>query len=270
MHLRWNIIVAAAAVVAAFATVSVAAAGVGPPPSVASAGRIVFCSDLTFPPLESLQGSRPVGAEIDIGSAIGQLMGVKAEFRNVGFDGLIAALQAKKCDAILSGMTDTAQRRREVQFADHLNVGMSIMVKKGNPRNVTGLASLSGTEVAVGVGTTEKDVLAAENKLLASHHRRPVGIRLFNKDSDAAAALVTGKVDAYFSDDPPVGYYVKTSGGKLEIAAANIEAAPYGIATRMSDPLGPAIGRAIAKLYASGTMTSILAKWGLSAIALGR
>jgi polar amino acid transport system substrate-binding protein len=267
MHIRWNLFVAGAAV-AALAAASVAAARVTPPPSIAKAGEIVFCSDLGYPPMESLQGSRPVGADIDIGAAIGKSMGVKARFRNVGFDGIIAALRAKKCDAILSGMTDTAQRRKQVDFADYLIVGMSLMVKKGNPKHIIGLASLSGLRVAVQVGTTEKDALAAENKRLAKRHRKPVVVKLFQKDADAAAALFTGKVDAYFSDDPPVGYYVKRSRGKFEVAADKIQAAPYGIATRKHDPLGPAVKKAIRELYANGTMRSILAKWGLSAFAL--
>jgi hypothetical protein len=54
------------------------------------------------------------------------------------------ALLAKRCDAILAGMTDTAQRRKQVDFHHYLIVGMSLMVKKGNPHHVTGLASLSG------------------------------------------------------------------------------------------------------------------------------
>jgi polar amino acid transport system substrate-binding protein len=246
---------------------TVAAAEVATP---AKKAKVVFCTDPGFPPMESLQGTRPVGADVDIGRAVARLMGAKAEWRNVGFDGIIAALLAKKCDAILSGMTDTAQRRKQVDFTDYLLVGMSLMVKKGNPQHITGLASLSALPVAVQVGTTEKDALAAENKLLAKQHRKPVVIKLFNKDTDAAAALVTGKVAAYFSDDPPVGYYVKQTGDKFEVAASKIQSAPYGIATRKHDPLGPTVRKAIAKLYANGTMKSLLAKWGLSANALKR
>jgi polar amino acid transport system substrate-binding protein len=268
MDVRPNLVAAAVASAAALATAVVAEATVAPPPSIAGAGRIVFCSDLGYPPMESLQGSRPIGADIDIGSAIARSMRVKAQFKNIGFDGIIAALLAKKCDAILSGMTDTAPRRKQVDFTDYLVVGMSLMVKKGNPHHITGLASLSGLRVAVQLGTTEKDALTALNKRLSKRHRKPAVIRLFNKDTDAAAALFTGKVDAYFSDDPPVGYYVKQSGGKLEVAANKIQAAPYGIATRKHDPLGSAIRKSIAQLYANGTMTSILAKWGLNAFAL--
>jgi len=267
MHIRWKLVIAAGASVA-LATGAIAAAAVTPPPNVAKAGNLVFCTDPTYPPEESLQGSQPVGSDIDIGSAAAGLMGVKAQWRNVGFDGIIAGLLAKRCDAIIAGMTDTAQRRKQVDFADYLVVGMSLMVKKGNPHHVNGLTSLSGLRVAVEVGTTEKDALAVENKLLAKQNRKAITIKLFNKDTDAAAALFTGKVDAYFADDPPVGYYVKKSGGRFEVATDRIQSAPIGIAVRKNDPLGAALRKAITQLYANGTMKSILAKWGLSAFAL--
>jgi polar amino acid transport system substrate-binding protein len=270
MHGRLNVIVAALAATATLASAAIAATAVKPPPSIASAGKIVFCTDPTYPPEEFLQGSKPVGSDIEIGNAVAKAMGVRAEWRSVGFDGIIAALLAKRCDAILAAMTDTAQRRKQVDFTHYLIVGMSLMVKKGNPHHITGLASLSGLRVAVELGTTEKDALAAENKVLAKQQRKPVTIRLFNKDTDAAAALVTGKVDAYFADDPPVGYYVKKSGGRFEVAANRIQSAPIGVATRKHDQLSTPMRKAIAQLYANGTMKSILAKWGLSAFALDK
>ena len=267
MHVRRNLVVVAAAGMT-MALAAAAAGGVQPPRGIAGAGRIVFCTDPTYPPEESLQGSKQVGSDIDIGSAVAKTMGVKAEWRSVGFDGIIAALLTKKCDAILAGMTDTPQRREQVDFAHYLVVGMSLMVTRGNPHHVNGLASLSGLRVAVELGTTERDALTAENKLLAKQERGAVVIKLFNKDTDAAAALFTGKVDAYFADDPPVGYYVKRSGGKFEVAADRIQSAPIGIATRKNDPLGPALRKAISQVYADGTMKAILAKWGMSAFAL--
>ena len=101
-------------------------------------------------------------------------------------------------------------------------------------------------------------------------HVGQLAIKLFEKDADAAAALATGKVDAYFSDDPPVGYYVKSTDGRFEVAADKIQSAPYGIATRKGDALGPAMSESVDALYSSGAMTAILTKWGLSAFAFGK
>jgi len=266
VHVRWALTISALVLVAGAAA---AVAAVKPPASIEKAGKIVFCTDPTYPPEESLQGTTYVGSDIDIGAALAKSMGIKPEWKNVGFDGIIAALLTKKCDAILAAMTDTVQRRQQVDFARYLDIGMSLLVKKGNPQHVTGqLASLSGLRVAAEVGTTEKDALTAENKVLSKQGRKAIVLRLFNKDTDAVAALFTGKVDVYFADDPPVAYYVKRHADRFQVAAARIQSAPIGIATRKGDPLGPVLRTAVAQLYANGTMASILRKWGMSAFAL--
>jgi polar amino acid transport system substrate-binding protein len=104
---------------------------VRPPTAIAKAGRIVYCSDITYPPEEFYRGSKAVGSDIDIGTAIARELGVKARFDNTGFDGIIAALLAKRCDAIIRGMNDTPARRKSVGFVDYLAVGQSLMVKMG-------------------------------------------------------------------------------------------------------------------------------------------
>jgi ABC-type amino acid transport substrate-binding protein len=130
---------------------------------------ISFCSDTTYPPMESLSGGKPVGADVDIADAIAKLWGDKANIVTTGFDVIIPALQQKKCDAIISAMTDNAERAKTVDFADYVNVGMLLMVKKGNPEHITeNLASLAGKTVAVEAATTEKQMLDKENKKLAA------------------------------------------------------------------------------------------------------
>jgi polar amino acid transport system substrate-binding protein len=117
--------------------------------------------------MESLVGGKAAGADVDIADAIAKLLGEKAQINTTGFDVLIPALLAKKCDAIISAMTDTPARAKTVDFSDYVTVGMLLMVKNGNPSHITDLASLSGKTVAVEAATTEKDTLVAENKVLA-------------------------------------------------------------------------------------------------------
>jgi polar amino acid transport system substrate-binding protein len=230
--------------------------------------KLVFCSDTTYPPAESLQGNRAVGYDVEIADAVAKTLGKSAEIKTTGFDVIIASLLAKKCDAIVSSLTDNAERRKQVDFADYVTVGESLMVKKGNPEHVNGLASLSGKNVAVEASTTEKADLEAQNKLFDKQHKPKITIKVYPGDTTAAAALLTGKVSAYFSDATPVLYYIKQSGGKFETGGPQIKTAPEGIATRKGDPLGGQIKSAIKKLYANGTIPKILAKWGVGQFAL--
>ena len=248
-------------------TTSASGSGIQAPSNIKSSGQLVFCSDITYPPEESYKPgtTTPQGSDIDIGNNVAQRMGVKARFDNTGFDGIIAALLAKKCDLIISGMNDTPQRRKQVAFVDYLKVGQSFMVKKGNPAHITSIASLAGKSASVETGTTNKDYLDAQSKQLQAQGKKSIKVVTFPKDTDAANALKTGKVDAYFGDSPVVAYYIQTDPSSFSIGGNPVNPIPIGIAMRKSDTqLQNAVRKAIAAMYADGTMAKILTKWKLT------
>ena len=258
----------AGSVVGVAAVVALLAAGAGGAArNATTAGTFVYCSDMTYPPEEFFQGTTPVGSDIDIGAEIAKRMGAKAQFNNTGFTGIIAALLAKKCDAIISGMNDTSARRKQVAFVDYISVGQSLMVKKGNPKAIKTLADLSGKTVSVEVGTTNKQFLDAQNKVLAKQGKPAIKVTTFPADTDAANALKTGRVDAYFGDSPVVAYYIARD-SSFAFAGSPINPIPVGIALRKGDSRIPAVRKAIAGMYADGTMKKILKKWKMEAFAL--
>ena len=247
-------------------TTNTSGAAITPPSNISSAGKIVFCSDITYPPEESYkQGTTtPEGSDIDIGKGVAKRMGVTAQFDNTGFDGIIAALMANKCDLIISGMNDTPERRKQVGFVDYLKVGQSFMVKKGNPENITGVPSLSGKSASVETGTTNKDYLDAQNTKLKAQGKAPIKVVSFPKDTDAANALKTGKVDAYFGDAPVVVYYITKDPSSFQIGGTPINPISIGIAVNKSDSeLKSDVRKAIALMYKDGTMQKIVTKWKL-------
>jgi polar amino acid transport system substrate-binding protein len=236
------------------------------PASIKSAGKLVFCSDITYPPEESYKEGTtiPEGSDIDIGNYIAKKMGVTARFDNTGFDGIIAALLAKKCDAIISGMNDTPERKKQVAFVDYLKVGQSFMVKSGNPEHITGISSLAGRAASVETGTTNKDFLDAQSKKLQAQGKKAIKVVTFPKDTDAANALKTGKVDAYFGDAPVVAYYIEKDPSSFSIGGTPVNPIPIGIAIRKSNTeLQAAVKRAVSVIYADGTMNKILTRWKL-------
>jgi polar amino acid transport system substrate-binding protein len=258
-------IAAGAALLAALGVAGIAAAAVTPPPAIKAAGKVVFCSDETYPPEESIPtgSTQPIGSDIDIGTQVAAQMGVKAAFANTTFDSIIAALKAKKCDAIISGMNDTAQRRQQVAFVDYLKVGQSLLVKKGNPEHITTLANLAGKSVSVESGTTNRDFLAAQSAKLVKAGKKPISIKTFPKDTDAASALKAGRVDAYFGDSPVAVFYASKD-KSLQVGGSPINPIPIGIAIRKGDPLKGAVQKALNAMYANGTMKKIVAKWGMT------
>ena len=106
-------------------------------------------------------------------------------------------------------MNDTPERRKQVDFVDYLTVGQSLMVKAGNPEHITALASLVRQE-RLGRGRHDETATSsAPRAKLAKAGKKAITIKTFPKDTDAASALKTGKVDAYFGDSPVAAYYIK-------------------------------------------------------------
>lgn len=229
---------------------------------------IVWCVDTTYPPAESLVNGKAAGYDIDIANAVAKQLGSTAQIKTTGFTVIIPALLHKKCNAIISSMTITPDRAKQVHFIPYLNVGSFLMVKKGNPSHITGLASLSGKSAAVEASTTQLAALQAENKILQKQGKPLITIKSYPADTSAVATIEAGKVIAYFADAAPVLYYIRTTGKFVQTTGKQLGTSPEGIATRKGDPLGAQINNAIQALYLNGKMKTILAKWQASQFAL--
>lgn len=260
---------ASAAPASASVAPSASGAAVAAPDRIKTAGKVVFCSDISYAPEEfyAADGTTAQGSDIDIANQIAKYWGVQAQIDNTPFDAIIPSLTAKKCDLIISGMNDTAERQKQVDFVDYLKVGQGLLVPAGNPKGIHTLEDLSGKTVAVQTGTTNLDALTAENVKLKAAGKPEINIQTFEKDTVAFQQLGLGRVDAYSTDSPVVAYYnsLPDNAGKFEIGGTPIDPAPIGIAMNKDDTgMKAAVQAAVDQMYADGSLTSILAKWGMT------
>jgi polar amino acid transport system substrate-binding protein len=145
-----------------------ASADTAAPKAIADKGVITYCTDISFPPLEfyDQKTNEPAGFDIDLGKAVAEEMGVKAEFKNISFDGLIPAVQAGQCDAIISGLFDKPNRREVLDFVNYAYLGNSVIVKADSNLSFNSLEELSGKTAATETGTQlEQDLVAANEKI---------------------------------------------------------------------------------------------------------
>jgi len=251
------------------AAATAAAPSIAVPAAITTAGKLVWCVDVSYPPEESFKadGTTAEGSDIDIANEVAKRFGVTPEIDNTSFTGIIASLTGKKCDLIISGMNDTAERAKQVAFVDYLKVGQGLLVAAGNAKGIHTLEDLSGKAVAVQLGTTNKDALDAENVKLKAANKPQIDVQTFDQDTDAFQQLALGRVDAYSGDSPVCAYYAAKpdNAGKFEVGGTPIDPAPIGIAIRKDDTeLQAAVKAAIDGMYADGTMKSIVDKWGMT------
>ena len=228
------------------------------PAPLEQGGEFVVCTDVPYPPAESLDGDEYVGYEIDLMDEVADRLGTDATYEKTIFDSIIPALNAKKCDAVISSMNVTPEREKQVNFVKYMAIGQSLMVKAGNEGDISSLDDLAGKSVAVQVGTTLKDALDKKSKELD----KPIDVQTFPDAGAAANALKTDKVDVFFADSPVVAEYVNKDKDAFAFAGEPIDPLPVGIAIRKGDDeLLKAVQDAMDAMYADGTVEQILSDW---------
>lgn len=250
--------------------ISVAAAQIQAPSSIAASKHLIVCSDEVEPPFAYRNGEELTGSEVEIMNAVGKLMGVHTEYSQIGFDGLFAALHAGKCNAAIDEISDTPEREHVIADVDYMEVGQTFMVKSGNPEHLQSFESLCGRSVGAVLASVDLEYLHVLSKECASKGKPTVTIDGFNDDPTGAEALITGKIDAFEEDTPLLTGLIARSGGQIVLSPqAQIKRIPCGIAVANGNTaLADAIEKALNMLYANGEMQNVFSKFHEGGVAL--
>lgn len=243
------------------------------PASIQQSKQIKVGSDVAYAPVEFFkEGTQEVqGIDWDLAQALGSKLGVKFTFSNTTFDGIIPALKAKRFDIIMSAMSDTPERQKQVDFVDYFNAGTSILVKKGNPEGIQSLDDLCGKTIALQKGTTQVDVATEQQGKCTAAGKPKINVLTYDKDTDAQLQVRSGRAIADMNDFPVAAYAAKTLGGgnEFEVVGEQIGAGPYGIGVlKDNTQLRDALQGALKALIADGTYDQILQKWNVTKGAL--
>nr|CEL16518.1 probable solute binding protein of ABC transporter system [Kibdelosporangium sp. MJ126-NF4]CTQ90471.1 probable solute binding protein of ABC transporter system [Kibdelosporangium sp. MJ126-NF4] len=233
------------------------------PDDIKQDGRILVGQDQTNPPTEFVENGQVLGMDVDLGRAIGQKLGVRVEFENSSFDGIIPGVKAGRYEAAMSSFTINADRIKEVDMVSYLSAGISGATAKGNPDKLT-LDTLCGKNVAVQKGTLAVEDLTARGEKCKSAGLREVNVQQFQNQTDANLALSSKRVHAMFADSPIVDYMIKQTGDTLEQIGHVYNTAPYGLVLpKGKGDYAKAVQGAVQALMDDGTYQKILAKWGV-------
>src|SRR5712691_6250747 len=122
---------------------------VAAPNDLITPGVLTVGSDTTYAPQEFIDPAtnKATGFDIDLITAIAQRMGLQAKIVTTKFDTIIDDLVAKRFDVVISAVSVTPERHKKVDFVPYLNAGESLLVQKGNPKNIKSADDLCGLAV---------------------------------------------------------------------------------------------------------------------------
>ena len=242
------------------------------PAKIKTAGVATVATDASYAPNEFFASDNTTiqGMDVDLGQAIGDVLGVKFTFVNASFDTIIPAL-GTRYDLSMSSFTDNKEREAKVDMVTYFSAGVNFLVKKGQNQDLTSLDALCGKHVAVEKGTVQLDQANAQSKTCTSAGKAALDVQAYPDQNGANLALNSGRADVVLADSPVNSYAAEQSNGAFEVIGTPYGTAPYGIPVpKSADYAGfaDAIKGALEKLNADGTYAKILKKWGVDAGAI--
>ncbi len=231
---------------------------------VAQDGVLTVGSNATWAPAEFTgeDNVTVIGYEIDIIKAIAKVLGLETRIVNSSFSTIIPAV-GSKFDVGVSGFTITAEREKTVTFVEHYESGMSYVVRKGNPKKVDP-DNLCGVRASVQVGTAEETALEEASTACTNKGKDAIALQVYEAQTEATTAVITGRADVMYSDTPVSAYAVKQTKDTLELLGKPYDVAPQGIVVNKDDTAtAQAIQKALQKLIDSGVYMRILKAWGV-------
>jgi len=224
--------------------------------------------EIGYPPFEYFadDGITPIGLDIEMGKAIAEELGVKAEHVNTAWDGIFAGLATEKYDIIISAVTITAERQKTMDFSTpYIENWQAIVVKKGDTP-ITGVEGLDGKKVAYQGETTSDEYLGdLIDTGVLNCETFPYDKVIYCFDD-----LNLGRVDAIICDSTVADGYISREPDKFEISwlqssEPGAEAERFGIAVNKgNEKLLKAINGALKKLDDSGQLDEIRDNWLLN------
>ena len=211
--------------------------------------------DPAFPPFEMRDEAtgKLTGFDVELIRAIAQQAGQRIQFVPMPFDGLIPALQSRSVDAVISGMTISAQRAQAVDFSrPYFRAGLAIAVQDSN-QTIRSLDDLQNRRIAVQIGT-----IGAQKAVTIPGAK----VSQFDSTPLILQELANGNVDAVLQDLPATLYAINQANLQgIQPVGALLTEDFYGIATPRNSKALPRINRALDRLIADGTYARIYQHW---------
>lgn len=166
--------------------------------------RVGLSADYAQIPLEHTVNGKTeyAGVDIDLAKKIAKDNNLKLKIVNMSFDSLLGALKTGKIDIIISGMTSTPERKKQVDFSDSYMMTKNIMlVKKDKVNEYKDIKDFNNKKVGAQKGTEQEKIAQTEieNASITSLSRLP----------DVILALKSGKVEGAVVEKPVAEAYLK-------------------------------------------------------------
>ncbi|WLS03339.1 amino acid ABC transporter substrate-binding protein [Shinella oryzae] len=222
--------------------------------AIQSAGTLKIGTEGTYAPFTYHDtDGKLVGFDVEIGEAIAKKLGVKAEFLEGKWDGLIAGLDANRYDAVINQVGITEARKQKYDFSKPYIASKAVLIVRGDDDSIKGFADLKGKKSA-------QSLTSNFGKIAEGAGAELVGTDGFDQ---SIQLVLTGRADATINDSLSFLDFKKHKpDANVKVVAEQADADYSGVIIRKGEPeLLEAINKALADIKADGTYKTISDKY---------
>jgi len=175
-----------------------------------NAKKLIVGMSADFPPYEfhikNEKGEDEiVGFDVDIAKEIAKDLGAELEIKDMIFDSLLNELESGRVDLVISGLSPTPERAKQVDLSQiYYKAEQSVVSLTENKEKYATMESLEGTKIGVQKSSIQEGIA-----------KTVPGAKLtsLNKISDIVMQLKSGRVDVAILEGPVAGSFVKNVEG---------------------------------------------------------
>ncbi|MDQ2632238.1 MAG: transporter substrate-binding domain-containing protein, partial [Pseudomonadota bacterium] len=185
--------------------------------AIKAAGVLKIGTEGTYAPFTYHDASgKLVGFDVEIGEAIAEKLGVKPEFVEGKWDGLIAGLDVKRYDAVINQVGITEERKAKFDFSEPYIASKAALIVREDNADIKAFADLKGKKSA-------QSLTSNYGKMAEAAGAELVGTDGFDL---SIALVVQGRADATINDSLSfLDFKKKQPDAPVEIVATEDEAA---------------------------------------------
>lgn len=217
--------------------------------------KLVMVTSADYPPFEfrdtATGKDEIIGFDVDIAKYITNQLGFQLEVRDTDFNGIVPALQSRRADFAMAGMTPTAERRKNLDFSGiYYEAKNTIVAKKG--RKLTKAEDLVGKKVGVQLGSTQEK---------AAQKFKKVKLVSLNKTGELIQEIKSNRIDAAIIEDTIAKGFVGNNPDLEFHTIANTEESGSAIAFTKGSKLVNDFNRVLQQMKQNGEIEKLVKKW---------
>ena len=231
---------------------------------IKGAGELRIGCEAAYVPFTYRLEGKIVGYDVELAELMCKSLGVKANFIDTAWAGVIPSLYAKKFDVIMSAMSYTKERLERVAFSiPYAEASQALLVRAADADKIKGTTDLNNRVLAIKLGSPG---MVLQEKIAAS--LKSAGgagfkeLRTFDDHPAAYVALAQNRVDGVLNTVATLAMVLKDAPGKYAIVKGMGADNWAGIAARKEDPeIVAFLNAELTRLKADGTLYKLQEKW---------